>query len=82
MYDKFVMRLVWHNCKTYQPKEFKNDFLIATNGADIYRMMWRRDSGYFVGTKSWSKILEQSELENWWWADLIQTVQEETQFRE
>ena len=79
---KFTMGLVWHNCKTYPPKEFKNDFLIATNGTDVYNMIWRRDSGYFVGAKDWSKILELSELENWWWADIEQTVQGEAKFRE
>lgn len=83
MYDRFTMKLVWHNCKTNPPKEFMNNALIVTNGRDVFGMSWHRAEGYFVSeNESCLKRLDDSYLENWWWADIEQTVQGETKFRE
>ena len=80
MYDRFVMRLVWHNCKTNPPKEFENNNLIVTDGNIVEGMSWHRAEGYFILENNHLKRLDG--LENWWWADIEQTVQEESQFRE
>lgn len=75
------MELVWHNCKTNPPKEFTNNALIVTNGKDIYGMSWHRAEGYFIAESNKNKLLSLSELENWWWADIKQTVQGELKFK-
>jgi hypothetical protein len=79
MYDKFKMELVWHNCKTYSPKEFENDSLIVTNGSEVYGMSWHRAEGYWIADES--GLVQLYDLENWWWADIEQTVQNEIKFR-
>lgn len=79
--DKFTMGLVWHNCKTHPPKETANDYLIATNGARIYEAAWYAPDGFMIYDKydSWWHGLYE-ELEEWYWADIIQTVQNESRF--
>lgn len=80
--DKFKMELVWHNCKTNPPKEFSNNSLIITNGSDVLGMSWHRAEGYFVSESEWSlRRLEDSVLENWWWADIEQTVHGDPRFK-
>ena len=76
MKNKFTMELVWHNCKTYPPKEEFNSSLIVTNGDSVLGMVWFSNkyhaSGYgFI-----------QDLENWWWADIKQTVRGESRFKE
>ena len=70
------MELTWHNCNTNHPKEFENNSLIITNGQDIYPLMWHRAEGYGVVTTDGICSLQLSELSQWWWADIKQTVQE------
>ena len=85
--DKFKMELVWHNCKTCKPKEFFNDELIGTNGAYVFDMTWRRNVGYFIHTVVGDKVdytgyrIQDYALENWWWADIQQTAQNEPRFK-
>lgn len=78
---KFTMELVWHNCLTYPPKEFSNNALIATNGNDVLGMSWHRTEGYFVAEDEFH-LRRLDDLENWWWADMEQTVQGEQRFKE
>lgn len=75
---KKVIELVWHNCKTNPPKEIENDSLIVTDGLHVYGMSWHRAKGYFIEKPNEGGLLSLSELENWWWADIEQTVQGET----
>lgn len=82
MDNKFTMGLVWHNCETYPPKENYNDNLIATDGVVVLDMVWRKETGYFVGRNGWSQVLEPSELKTWWWADLQQTVRNFQRWRD
>lgn len=78
------MELVWHNCKTYPPKEDFNDNLITTNGDYVLDMSWIKEEGYFVSeyaADEWiGHRIEDSVLENWWWADIQQTVWNEPRF--
>ena len=78
---KFTMELVWHNCKTNPPKEVTNDFLILTDGADVYEAFWYEPEGFLIRAKhGWHGIDEdRSKL---WWADIRQTVQGDTRFKE
>ena len=78
---KFTMELVWHNRLIYPPKEFSNNALIATNGNDVLGMSWHRAAGYFIAEDEFH-LRRLDDLENWWWADIEQTVQGEPRFRE
>ena len=75
------MELIWHNCKTHQPKEFENNSLIITDGENVYPLFWHRAEGYGVVTENGIIDIKLSELSNWWWADIEQTVQGELRFR-
>jgi hypothetical protein len=76
------MELVWHNCKTHPPKELLNDDLICTNGVYAFDMTWDSTQGYFIDQFGVNEYrIEDSVLENWWWADLQQTVWNEQRFR-
>jgi hypothetical protein len=77
---KFKMELVWHNCETYPPKEFSNNALIVTNGSDVLGMSWHRAEGYFVAENECC-LRRLDNLENWWWADIKQTVQNDLRFQ-
>ena len=82
MRNKFTIELVWHNCKTYPPKEAENTFLLVTNGYDVYGMAWYKTEGYWVAIDDVPVRLASEGLENWWWADIEQTVREERKFEE
>lgn len=78
---KFTMELVWHNCFECQPKEAANDYLIASDGEDVYEAAWYAPDGFMVRRKYdgwWYGLYE--DLGNWYWADLKQTVQGEPRF--
>lgn len=81
MYIKFTMELVWHNCLTNPPKEFSNNNLIVTDGNIVEGMSWNKAEGYFIAENEWS-LKKLDNLENWWWADIEQTVQGESKFRD
>ena len=76
------MELVWHNCKTHPPKETENDCLIATNGVRIYEAAWYAPDGFMIYQKQddwWHSLYE--DLNEWYWADIKQTVQGELRFK-
>ncbi len=80
MCDKFTTELVWHNCKTNPPKEFENDFLIGTDGVNVYGMSWHRAEGYHIAVDDFYLLLNPVCLDYWWWADVEQTVRSEERF--
>lgn len=69
------MELVFHNCATNHPKEFENNSLIITDGKNVYPLFWHRAEGYGVVTENGIVSIGLSELKNWWWTDIVQTVQ-------
>ena len=78
---KFTMELVWHNCETNPPEEVVNDFLIMTNGTDVFKAFWYRPDGFMVDMNDdWYGIYE--DVNKWWWADIRQTVRGESKFKE
>lgn len=79
--NKFVMELVWHNCDTNHPKEFENNSLIITDGKNVYPVLWHRAEGYGVVTENGIVSIGLSELKNWWWADIVQTIHNVPRFR-
>ena len=82
MRNKFTMSLVWHNCKSYTPKELENPFLIVTDGTNVYSASWHRAEGYYVDYDTGSVNLGFEFLEHWWWADIEQTVRGTKKFKE
>ena len=50
MKDKFTIGLVWHNCKTYPPKERYNDCLYVTDGNRIMQMEYHSEYGWIDTT--------------------------------
>ena len=81
MCNKFTMELVFHNCDTNHPKEFENNSLIITDGKNVYPLFWHRAEGYGVVTENGIVSIGLSELKNWWWADIEQTVQGDLRFK-
>ena len=81
--DKFKMELVWHNCKTCPPEELFNDELIATNGVCGYvlNMTWDKRKGFFISINGDDQRIQEALLEDWWWADIQQTAQNEPRFK-
>ena len=77
---KFVMPLVWHNCKTYPPSEFYNDSLIATDGYFIFPVEYDREKGWWNKETKTSFTLQRQE--ECYWADLKQTVRGCLEFKE
>ena len=83
MKDKFTMELVWHNCETHPPKEAENDHLIATDGVDVYEAFWYAPDGFLIRSRQtgrWSGF--DNGNDEWWWADVRQTVQGDRRFNE
>ena len=81
MDNKFTMELVFHNCDTNQPKEFENNSLIITDSKNVYPLFWHRAEGYMVVTENGIIDIKLSELSNWWWTDIEQTVQGDMRFK-
>lgn len=82
--NKFKMELTWHNCKNQPPKEDENDFLILTDGQEVFKGTWDKllnryyakyDGGFCLPLSSF-------ELDKWWWADIVQTVRNTSRFKE
>lgn len=81
--NKFTMELVWHNCKTNPPEEDGNNFLIVTDGDKVFNATWNKTNGYTIKYDSaYSIPLPSVVLEDWWWADIAQTVQQTPKFQE
>lgn len=78
---KFTMELVWHNCEECPPEEVTNDSLIMTDGTDVFEAFWYRPDGFMICAKDrWHGIYKNQD--KWWWADIRQTVQGESRFKE
>ena len=78
---EFKMELVWHNCLECQPKETVNDKLIATDGTDVYEAFWYRPDGFMIrGKDRWHGLY--NGLGKWYWADIRDTVQRDSRFKE
>ena len=78
--NKFTMELVWHNCETNPPKEATNDFLIMTDGIDVFEAFWYRPDGFMIHAKhGWHGLYE--DLNKWYWADIRQTVRGDYRFK-
>lgn len=80
MNNKFTMELVWHNCKTYPPKEEYNDCLCMSNGNYITKVKYHRKYGWL--DKESGIVIQDGDLYKYWWADIKQTVQGEPRFKE
>ena len=80
MKDKFTMSLVWHNCKTYPPKETFNNCLYVTDGIYITQAKYHREYGW-IDKENGLRIQDES-LHKYWWADLRQTIQTSQEFKE
>ena len=79
--DKFKMNLTWHNCETHPPKEVENDCLIMTDGVNVFEAFWYSPDGFMIHTKyGWHGVYE--DLNGWYWADVVQTVNKTPQFKE
>ena len=72
MKDKFKISLVWHNCKTYSPEEDWNDQLIVTDGE--YTTVVRYDNPYGWYDMITDERIPESDLSEYWWADVRQTM--------
>lgn len=71
--DKFKIELIWHNCKTYPPKEAYNPCLVITNGYNVDYCSYHKRYGFPV---------ENDVMHEYWWADISRTVKESTEFKE
>ena len=72
MRDKFTMDLVWHNCKTYPPKEESNKGLYMSNGLYVHKVFYKKDFGWF--DMDLVTMIPEDRLAELWWADVEQTV--------
>ena len=76
----FTIELVWHNCLECPPEEETNDYLIATDGIDVFEAFWYRPDGFMIHAKhGWHGLYE--DLNKWYWADIRQTVRGDYRFR-
>ena len=77
---KFTMELVWHNCLECPPEEVRNDYLIATDGADVCEAFWYKPDGFMIrGKYRWHGLY--NGLEKWYWADIRDTVRCDSRFQ-
>ncbi len=79
MKDKFTMNLVWHNCKTYPPKEEYNDNLYVSNGIWITKAKYHHEYGW-LDRESGIRIQDRY-LHEYWWADIKQTIDTSKEFK-
>ena len=81
--NKFKMELTWHNCKNCPPEEEANNFLIVSDGDKIFNATWNKSNGYTARYDGVYCIpLPNVVLDDWWWADIAQTVQQTSKFQE
>ena len=76
--NKFTMELVWHNCLTYKPEEKFNQELYVTDGTKFYKVVYKNDVG-FVGD---GIFIDDTIAKDYWWADLLQTINHTSGFKE
>lgn len=72
MKDKFTKEVVWHNCATCPPSEVFNSNLFVTSGAEVFAAAYDRKNGWFH--KGIGLFLPTQCLDQYWWADLDQTM--------
>lgn len=78
---KFKMELTWHNCLECPPEECTNDYLIATDGTDVFEAFWYAPDGFMINTKhGWHGMY--NGLDKWYWADIRDTVRCDSRFKE
>lgn len=65
---KFTMDLVWHNCTECPPKEKRNDYLLLTDGEEVWDATWNDGEWYGDNLMPYS-------ADGCYWADIKQTVQ-------
>ena len=70
--NKFKIELVWHNCYEYPPAEAFNDNLVATDGKRVFKVKYDKNVGWFDLDNV--RFLPFEMLCDYWWADIIQTV--------
>ena len=80
MEDKFTMNLVWHNCKTYPPKEEYNSCLYVSNGNRITKAKYHHEYGWL--DRESGIIIQDRYLHKYWWADIAQTIKTSQEFIE
>lgn len=77
---KFKMELTWHNCLECPPEECTNEYLIATDGDDVFEAFWYRPDGFMIrGKDRWHGLYQG--LDKWYWADIRQTVWKDGRFK-
>lgn len=72
MKDKFTKEVVWHNCVTCPPSEVFNSNLFITSGAEVFAVGYDRNTGWY--RKDVGKFIPEQYLDEYWWADLDQTM--------
>ena len=82
MTNKFKMELTWHSCETYLPEEDYNPCLYITDGTFVWCGRWKRDPNWQRFEDGGWYIEPGVNSANYWWADLKQTVQNETKFKQ
>ena len=69
---KFKMELVWHNCYDCPPEEEFNSNLICTDGKTVFDVIYDKNNGWCNADTI--RQLPPELLWKYWWADIIQTV--------
>lgn len=80
MKNKFKMELTWHNCLTCPPEEYWNKNLYISDGTYVSDAEYDKQYGWF--DKSAGDYIPYKELYEYWWADLNQTVNNYSEFKE
>ena len=56
------------------------NYLIATDGDYVYEAAWYAPDGFMIHAKcGWQGVY--NDQENWWWADIRQTVRGDSRFK-
>lgn len=76
--QKFIMELVWHNCKTNPPSEKYNNNLLLWDGYKLIHVEW--DNGSWFHDCHYLDMTGEEYM--CWWADIEQTVRKEPRFKE
>lgn len=77
--NKFVMELVWHNCYSCPPEEWRNDYLYVTDGKTFHSVKYSKDRGWW--SRELGDYIPIDVLWEYWWADIEQTIQDEHRFK-
>lgn len=80
MKNKFKIELTWHNCLTCPPEEYWNDDLYVTDGEYLHSVKYSKEFGWW--SRETGDYLPFDLLWKYWWADLNQTVNNCSEFKE